>query len=295
MTLNQLALICLVVCISPGSARAGEDVDEIRQIDPNGIVHIRCTRGELNIVGWDRSEAQVEGELDDLAQALQFWVEGEKTFIRVQMPASEVNRGDGADLTIRLPVDVRVRVDSVSADVTLEGMLGPLAIRTVNGDVSATGTGKLIHISTTSGDIRIDDGTGQVNVTTTSGDTFIRMAATDVQVDSVSGDIELELEAFDSVKTSTINAELEFEGNLKPYASIDSTSVNGEMDFRLARPVNAVIDVRTGPGGEIDNELSNEKPRELVSTAMVLETTLGDGSGTIRAVTVDGEIQLGAR
>jgi len=270
-------------------------VEEIRQIDPNGIVHIRCTRGDLTIVGWDRSEAQVTGELDDLAQALQFRVEGEKTFIRVQMPGSDVNRGDGADLTIRLPAGVRVHVDTVSADVTLEGVVGPLAIRTVSGDVSATGTGELIHVSTTSGDIKIDDGSGRVKVTTTSGETFIRMAATDAQVDSVSGDIELELEAFDSVKTSTINADLEFEGSLKPYATIDSTSINGEMDLRLTRPVNAVIDIRTGPGGEIDNELSNAKARELASKAMVLETTLGDGSGTIRAVTVDGEIQLGAR
>ena len=272
--------------------QAGEDVDEVRTIDPDGMVHVHCTRGDLSIIGWDRSEAQVTGKLDDLARNLQFEVQGDKTWIRVRMPDQNVNRGDGADLVIHLPHNVHLQVEAVSADIELENMTGRLAVRTVSGDVSATGLGDRIRINTTSGDVNLENGAGQVSIMTTSGDTTLKMAATHIQVDSVSGEIELELEGFDSVVTNTVSADLELSGRLNPAGLIESKSVNSAVELRLAAPVNARLDIRTGPGGEIDNELSDDAPRRLENRGMALDATLGSGNGRINIITINGEIQL---
>jgi DUF4097 and DUF4098 domain-containing protein YvlB len=294
---KKLALLTLPALSlwAAGSGQAGEKVDEVLVIDPNGSVHIHCTRGDLRVLSWDREEAQVTGELDDLARDLQFEVHGDHTLIRVRLPDRGINRGDGADLTVHLPGSVRLQVEAVSADVTIEGMAGPLAVRTVSGDVKATGVHDLVHVSTTSGDIDLSEGRGRVKVTTTSGETSVHMAATDVQVDSVSGDIELELEAFDSVIANMVNAELELDGLLRPDGRIESSSISSDVELNLEDPVNASIIVRAGPGGEIDNDLSDHEPEILVSRHRVLEAELGDASGRIQIDTVSGEVNLNSR
>jgi hypothetical protein len=292
---NNVMLTCLLWASASGAPLAGEKVDEVRAVPAEGVIHVHCIRGEVKIVGWDRAEAQVTGELDDLATSLDFDTRGEVTAIRVRMPEHGINRGDGSDLTLRLPRGVTLRVDVVSADVTVEGMAGPLAVRTVSGDVKASGAGTLIKVSTTSGDVDLDGGSDRVRVNTTSGETTIRMAASDVQVDSVSGDVELALQAFDSVIANTVNSDLEISGELRPNGRLESTSITSEVDIELAEPVNARLDIRAGPGGEIDNDLSEHEPATLLSSDTSLEVTLGDGSGQVLVRTVSGEIKLERR
>ena len=71
------ALFSLAAALSlvPALARAGEDVDERRDVSPTGSVRIVNMRGGMEIVGWDRDEAYVSGELDDLSDGLRFEVE----------------------------------------------------------------------------------------------------------------------------------------------------------------------------------------------------------------------------
>lgn len=295
MNCKYLVLAAALSPLSFGNVQAGEDINELRSVNPSGIVRIHCTRGEISIIGWDRDDAQVSGELDDLARDLQFETHGDDTFIRVRMPGDNVNRGDGSDLVIHLPRSSRLQVDAVSADVNLSDMVGPLAIRTVSGDVSATGTGDVVRINTTSGDIDLVDGVGQVRVTTTSGETTLRLAASEVQVDSVSGEIELELGSFDSVIANTVSADLDIEGTLNPGGRIESVSVSSEVEVALETPVNARVSVRAGPGGEIDNSLNDDEPRRLDDRSWALDTTIGDASGEIRIETVNGEIELERR
>lgn len=295
MKVKKLALIGALTVWLPGHVSADEEVDELRAIDAAGIVHVHCVRGELKVIGWDRPEARVSGRLDDLARDLQFETRDDHTLIRVRMPNSGVNRGDGSNLVIHLPRGVQLQVESVSADVTLESMNGPVAVRTVSGDVTATGLRDWIRVNTTSGDVELSEGSGGVSVSTTSGDTFVELAASNVRVESVSGDVELRLASFDSVATDTVSAELEIEGTLNPGGSIYSTSINSEVDIRLTTPINAVVDVQTGPGGDIDNDLSDQEPERLASRGLGLNAMLGDGSGSIRIVSVSGEVSLGTR
>lgn len=292
MKITQLALIGVLAGSFSATGNAGEDVDELRTIPSDSSVRIHNTRGELYITGWDRDEAQVEGELDDLAEGLQFEVDGDQVLIRVIMPDRDINHGDGSDLVINLPAGVQLQVESVSSDIRLRGFTGAVAMRTVSGDVTAQEIGALTHVNTMSGDISLSDGSGSVKVMTTSGDVAISLSASDVSVETVSGDVELELESFDSVKASAVSGELEIEGNLNLGGSIESRTVSGDIDLRLADPVNANVDVRTGPGGEIDNELTDEEPRSMLPGSMELQTIMGDGSGSIRINTVSGEIRL---
>ena len=60
--------------------------------------------------------------------------------------------------------------------------------------------------------------------------------------------------------------------------------------FRTNRSVGAHR-ARTGRGGEIDNQLTEQEARQHAG-GYALQTSLGDGSGGIRLVSVNGEIRL---
>ena len=132
------ATICLLLCSTAAiTAYAGQDVDEISGAEPAGTVRIHCTRGDLKVVGWDRAEVQVEGELDDLADRLSFIVQGDDTLIRVEMPETDVNWGDGSDLVVHIPNGSQLNIEAVSTDVKVTGVQGAIAVRTASGDVRA--------------------------------------------------------------------------------------------------------------------------------------------------------------
>ena len=273
-------------------ADAGENVSETRRVDPAGTVRIHSIRGEIRIVGWDRPAARVEGEIDDLAERLQFVVNGDKTLIRVKMRDKKINWGDGSDLVIHLPFNSGVRMQTISADIDIRDITGDIIIRTVSGDVRAQHVGSATRIKTTSGDIEVSDGSGLVRAVTVSGDVSLDLEASDVVIDTMSGEVNIELADFDSLTARSVNGELAIEGTLNPAGRIEAATVNGEIALRLYDPVNARIEAHAGPGGDIENTLTDDKPQKGTSRRTQLQTVVGDGSATIRLVTVNGEIQL---
>ena len=50
------------------TARADRDVDETLSVPAEVFVEISNLRGDVDIVGWDRDEVRVRGELDRLAE-----------------------------------------------------------------------------------------------------------------------------------------------------------------------------------------------------------------------------------
>ncbi len=276
------------------SAQAGDDVELTQPFAPEGSLLVKGARGDFEIVGWDEEQVRVRGELDDLATGLTFEVEGEKALLRVDMPEQGVNWGDGSDLKIHVPRNIRLRVAVISADVDLKRLGGDVAVRTVSGEVEGEDLGANTHVKTTSGDVELSGASGSVRVVTTSGDAELEVDAQAVQVDTMSGDIQLALGNFDSVRANSISGELDIRGTMNPAALLESSTVSGDIELRLAGPIDVALDCRTGPGGEIDNGFSRIEPIESPH-GTTLKATVGDGLGSLRVSTVAGTIRLKPR
>jgi hypothetical protein len=276
----------------PITATAGEEVDERKSVSSQGVVEIHNTRGEVNISGWDKDEVHVFGEIDDLAERLIFDVDGDFTLIRVDMPKRNISWGDGSDLEIWVPKQSRVDFEGVSTDLELSNIEGGLSVHSVSGDIRADNIAKRMLINSVSGGIEITDASGKAKVTTVSGDLRLDLSSTEVSVNAVSGEIDLDLEAFDSLSASTVSGELDISGHLNDSGDISMNSVSGDIDLRLTAPVNARIDVNAGPGGDIDNRMTRDEPRDIFPAQMELKTSAGDATGRIRVKTVTGDITL---
>ena len=93
---------------------------------------------------------------------------------------------------------------------------------------------------------------------------------------------------------NAVNGELEIEGELRASGQLEASSTNGDIELRLQQPVHARAELHTGPGGSIDNRLS-DAAAERHPAGYALRTEMGDGGGRIRVHTINGEIRLEPR
>jgi len=270
---------------------AGEDIDESKVVDPTGTVTIRNARGDLEIQGWERSEVRIEGEVDDLAKAVRFEVEGKITVIDVKLPTKNVNWGDGSDLNIRVPHTSGLQIDGVSVDVEVEDVAGAIVIRTVSGDVEVSEIADHTQIKTVSGDVRVNDGTGRLSVVTTSGDVDLEVDSSDVFVDTMAGDVDLELGSFEKLTAESVKGSLKLTGQLERAGSIHAKTVSADIELELIAPVNAQIQAMA-VNGDISNDLTDDRPKRVHAAQTVLETISGDGSARITLNSINGAIEI---
>lgn len=291
--MSKISSVVFIAAISvASSAGAGEKVDETRDATANGLVEIISPRGEVSVLGWDDDRVHVEGELDDLTEAFVFEVRGNVTRIEVEIPRRSAGWGDGSDLKIRVPKGSKVRFEGVSSDSSFDDIRGGLRVRTASGDIRAEHISTMINLTTVSGDIDISDASGNAKLSSVSGDIQGELTSKTVVLDTVSGDVEVKLGEVDRLHGSVVSGDFEIEGQLMGSGEIEISSVSGLIQLDLVSPINARISAETGPGGDIDNRLSDARVKTSFPAMSGLETTIGDGSSSIVVRTVSGDIRL---
>jgi len=278
--------------LSPGLAFAGESVNESLTADADGIVEIHNVRGTIKVVGWNKDQVEISGELDDLAEKLIFENQGKVTLINIKMPRKNINHGDGSNLIINIPIGNRLDMSGVSTDIVVENVSGGVDVRSVSGDVDVINVKKQLFVNTVSGDLTLKKSSGKAKLGTVSGEIEGRFNSKEVMVNSVSGDIELHLQDFNTLLASNVSGNVWVSGQLNDSGKTRLSSVNGDITLAFDREVNARANISAGPGGEISNHMSSDKVRDIFPNQQKLKMTLGDGSGGIKIGTVNGSITL---
>lgn len=289
-TVRILATLTCALWISTGNA--GEKIDRTLAAASTGTVKILNVRGEVEILGWDRNEIAVEGELDDLTEEFIFEIAGDRARIEVRLPRHNVSWGDGSDLQIHVPENSKVDFEGVSTDVIIDNILGGIRARSVSGEITAENIRVMLHVKSVSGDIEISDSSGVATVSTVSGEIELDMASSRVVLDTVSGDIDADLGEFTTLRANAVSGGIEVAGKLMENGTINISGVSSDVVLRLMKPVNARLRVSTGPGGDIVNHLTDDDPIERFPARMELDITLGSGKGDIKLRTVSGDVRI---
>lgn len=311
--LRQLRALAGFALVLPAAALADrERVDETRAVEPGGFVHIKVVRGDLDVVGWDRDEVHVEGLLDAKTRRFVFEVNGNDTLVDVQLPRrSGGNRGDGSNLTVRVPANSSVEISVVSTDTRVENVEGGLELGSVSGEVSIRNVRDRVDLSSVSGELEMRDVSGRTRATSVSGDiecyrcagegsyqtvsggVVLRSAAEDLKLESVSGDIEVEAENLLAVSGHTISGDVDISGTLAESGIVEFDSVSGNIHLRLPDAADARFNINTGAGGSIRNRLTEHEPgRSRYARDQSLKFVTGEGSGEVVLSTASGDITL---
>ena len=104
-----------------------------------------------------------------MTKSFTFETSGSTTTVKVETP-DNLNHGKGSDLVIHVPSASRVRVELVSADLTMQTLHGGVDGKTVSGDIDARDLSGTIVIGSVSGGISVTGAAGPMTFHSVSGD-----------------------------------------------------------------------------------------------------------------------------
>ena len=283
----------LLSCFA-SAANAGEAIDKTLAVKADGLVRIDNVRGHIEVQGWERSDVTVKGTLDDLAESFTFETSGSTTTVKVHTPEN-LNRGKGSDLVIHVPSASRVRVELVSADLTMQALHGGVDGRTVSGEIDARDLSGAIVIRSVSGGISVNGAAGPVTFNSVSGAIVAQTDAEQLKITTVSGNAEVRSGArLKELTLESISGNLDVNSDLADGAQVKGSTTSGYIRLTMNPDVGAVVDLRTTSSG-IKNQLSSDRPTHEMSGGGELDATIGNGSGLIELRSISGRLELLAR
>ena len=288
--------IAVAVALSlTAAASFGEAIEKRAAADPRGEVQIVNVAGSVRVTGWNRSEVEVRGELDDETERLDFSTEGTRTIVRVVLPRNRSN-SSGSDLVVRIPEGSSLIVNTISADQEIDGVKGAQRLQAVSGLIHTEVSGEDLQAKSISGDILVSGVSGAkpavYSVTTVSGDLTLSKISGEVDVETVSGDMTVEGGELSRARVRTTNGDMELNVKLAKDARLEAETINGDVTLRVLGTVDAEFDVHTF-NGEIESCYGDETVRSRErGPGHDLNFTRGAGSARIRIKTLNGGVDL---
>jgi DUF4097 and DUF4098 domain-containing protein YvlB len=270
--------------------------DEINKkiaASPQGKVEISNTSGSVTITGWNRNEVEVTGEVGEGSEGLEFTSSGGITRIKVVLPKKSGNVDD-SDLDIRVPAGSSLAVNTISADINVEGVTGAQRLQSVSADIGTAAGSEDVECKTVSGDISVvgSGRRGLLTITTVSGDANVLRGAGEVNANTVSGNVNLDLGDTSRSRLRSTSGDLNLRGKLIGEARLDVESISGDVRVDLTGPIAAEFDVSTF-NGEISNCFGPKASRtDEYVPGRELRFREGNGSGRVRIKTLNGDINL---
>jgi hypothetical protein len=277
-------------------AQAAEQIKQTIKVPTTGHLFIDNDLGSVEVLGWDKSEILVTGELGNESQKVLFKNKDEKTLIKIKMDGSSdrgtAHSSDGNELKVFVPKNIQIHFKGIDTDYSITGMKAGVEGNTINGELLISNVHTSIKVSSISGDIKVIESSGIAYVETVQGDASIIGTFEDVKVRSVTGNIWTDITAIDKLSTDNVGGDTTVLGHLKKDAQVKMTSVQGDLIFQASGKLNAECQIASQFGGEIVNNLTTDLPKRSHIQHQQLNFVSGDGSGTLLIQTVNGTISI---
>jgi DUF4097 and DUF4098 domain-containing protein YvlB len=294
MTRIHSTLAAVLLTSATAMAHAEEGSFEKRvPAGPSGVVEVSNIAGAVDVVGWDRSEVDVKGQLDSEDVRIDVTSDEGRTRIRVVVPRRSDNDSE-AQLQIRVPRASELEVSTVSADVTVRDVTGEQRLKSVSGNVKTDFAGHDVEVKTVSGDLwlRGKSADADVRLSTVSGNVRLDDAAGEVDAVSVSGDLSLTMKTARSVRLRTTSGGIEYRGRLTRGASFEAETTSGDINVRVPSEDGFQYEV-SAFSGDIGNCFNVEAEKtSRHGPGYRLSGKRGEGSARIRMRTMSGDIDL---
>jgi hypothetical protein len=218
---------------------------------PGGEVHVRAT--------YEIGAATEEEATRAFAEA-KLRVDGGDGYLTVEepddrsTPGALVGRllsGRGQvelSISVELPEAAELRVDVVSSDVNVEGLLGEQRYNTVSGNLTLTQAGGVVRVNSVSGDV------------TVRADQDIS-----IRTEAVSGDLQLVAPIIGALRANSVSGDIDVEGQLSVGAEHRADTVSG--DVRVGLLGEATFEVRgisSDVFSDLDHRIEGQQDRRRV-------------------------------
>ena len=294
--------LALLLAGSSGIALADTPIRVTQALDANASVHLANVSGEINVSGWDEERIEITGSLGDGAKPL--IIEGDEHDLRIRVEAAEkggwLHWGSESHmkptrLDVRLPRGVALDIDVVSANAQLTNLEGgKITIDSVSGRVSTEAHASALSVDSVSGNVAFRGTAATIDIETVSGDIAVPAAGNArTTLETVSGNVRYAGDATPAIEASSVSGDLTIATDVAPDGRLSIETMSGDVTLELASDVSVTLRAKTF-SGDITSAFGQSREAEH-GPGSSLETTLGNGDGSVRVETFSGDVRIRAR
>lgn len=293
-------LLPALLALTSLAAHASTPINETRALDANGTLEVHNVAGEIRVSAWDQPRLVITGELGEGVESLE--IKGDQQSLRVEVKAPKRSgfswwgggKSISSTLIIQVPAGVVLRLNGVSADVSVRGHLGEhLSVDTVSGDIEVSTGAADIALSTVSGDAKLTATrpNQRIEIDTVSGDVSALNVSGEIELESVSGDQTVRATDLKQFRTELVSGSLDLSVSaLAPTARMNAESVSGDLKLKLPALAPYKIDAESFSGG-ITSQFGDVQSEEY-GPGKKLDFKAGKGSVRVDLSTMSGGITL---
>ncbi len=299
------------------AAVAGEPVERSTETSDSPNVEIEHMSGKAEIIGWDKNEVKITGEVGDNTDEIVFEKNGDNVVFEVDTDRRgrdwrDWRSNEGDDLTIYVPRGSKVYYTSINANVALRDLNNEVDVEVVNGKIASRNVQGRVSLEAVNGDIDVGNIAGDVDISTVNGDIYgdhqsdsdarfssvngninIRSTSPEVWVESVNGNIKLAMKTVDDLNIETVNGRVEADLVLSKKGDVRASSVGGSITLNFQSDVAARFDIEAHAGGRIVNNISDaEMQKAKYGPRRWLEFEHNGGGAQVEVSTVSGRVTL---
>lgn len=292
------ALLALLLTCGHALA-AGTPIGQTRAVNPDARIEVSNIKGAVTVTAWDKAEVAISGLLGEGAKGLDVSGGGDHLSIKVQVPdrqggwfswGADTRMGDTL-LDLKVPRSASLKIDVVSAAVTVSGVAGrSLDVHGVSGKLRLDSGAEEVEIDSVSGNIDLVGTAARAHLETVSGDIRARGLGGWIKLETVSGDIGADNGAYREIDASTVSGSVDLRGTPDRTARIAVQSMSGDVHLYLPAEVSTRLRASSFSGGIRSDFGAVQRPDHGPGSS--LDATSGNGEGRVKIETFSGDIDI---
>jgi DUF4097 and DUF4098 domain-containing protein YvlB len=277
----------------------------IFEMMPNATVSIENNYGSISVIGgseavsieiekegWDSTEEAAAEHLKELkVEAMSHQMPGVgATRLEVRVTAPEDWRDGYANLRLRVPEGVTLRVETVFGELRVENVSGSVDVHTVTGAVSLENLGGEVRAEGISGEMRAIKIGGLLHLAAKSGDIYVEGLSQGGDVTGVSGDVQIRNVEGAKLEAKSVSGDVFVEG-AGQQSPVDVTVESVSGDVRIANSSGNIVLKTVSGNAEGETLQAATFQGQTVSGDVQVELTAGF-TGTLTTNTVSGDVEI---
>lgn len=242
--------------------------------------------GGITVHGWSENRVKVHAET------------GRRGRVEVSLVGSTVvvkaSSREGApsvmDIDVTVPQSMALSLSGTYADITVDGVQGPISAETVNGEVNVRGGKGNITLHSIQGSVTLADASGRIEVNSVNENIELTNVTGEIKVETTNGEVTLTGIQSSSVDAGTINGDVLYEGTVTDGGSYSFGSHNGDITVSIPERANVTITAATANG---DIDATFPLPMQPGPAGKHRKTfKIGSGSARMELESFQGDVEM---
>ena len=280
----MLTMLAAAVLVSLAPAPQGE-TDTTIAVPAGASLSVNNFGGAIAVHGWSQNRVKVHAEHGSRGR-IEVSLVGSTVMIKA---SSRHGAPSVVDFDITVPQSMALTLSGTYAEITVDGVQGPISAETVEGEIVVRGGKGIITLHSIQGSVTLADATGRIEVNSVNEDVELANVSGQIKAETTNGDVTLTGVVSSSVEANTINGDVLYEGTITDGGSYSFSSHNGDMTVSVPEGANVTVTAATANG---DIDASFTLPFTGTPGKRRYTFKLGSGSARMEVESFQGDIKL---